>query len=408
MTVGTLVVVGGGLAGAKAVEGAREAGFEGRIVLVTEEQHLPYERPPLSKAVLRGEKEPATAEVGGREFIEKHRVDMITGTAVASVDVARRRLSLRSGSEAELSFDSLVLATGATPRKIDIPGADLGGVHYLRTVDQSLELQRAIKAANRLAVIGAGWIGTEVAASARQMGADVVMIDPAPAPLQRVLGAEMGEVFRRLHADHGVSIRAGAGVSELRGGGTVAEVVLSDGSVEAADVVVVGIGVQPATKLAEAAGLAIDDGVVVNERLETSAPGLYAAGDVARAYHPHYEEHIRVEHWSNALNQGKTAGQNAAGADNVYDRLPYFFTDQYDLGMEYVGFGRGDDEVLTRGDVEAREFIAWWLRDGKVTAAMNVNIWDVSGDLRAVVASRKRVERTRLADPQVALSELLK
>ncbi len=408
MNTETLVVVGGGLAGAKAVEGARDGGFEGRIVLVAEEQHLPYERPPLSKAVLRGEKEPNSTEVGGQEFIDKHQVDMITGTAVASVDLAGRRLRLDRGSDPELAFDALVLATGATPRKLDIAGASLDGVHYLRTVDDSLRLSRAIRDGGRVAVIGGGWIGTEVAASARQLGADVVMIDPAPVPLQRVLGAEMGEVFRRLHVDQGVTVRSGIGVSELRGSEKVEEVVLSDGSVEPATTVVVGIGVEPATALGEAAGLKVDNGVVVDERLETSAPRVYAAGDVANAFHPHYREHIRVEHWSNALNQGSTAGRNAAGAGEIYDRLPYFFTDQYDLGMEYVGFGSGEDEVLTRGDVDSREFIAWWLREGKVTAAMNVNIWDVVDDLRAVVASRRTVDRSRLADPNVPLNELVK
>ena len=408
MTAKTLIVVGGGLAGAKAVEGARAAGFDGRVVLIAEEPHLPYERPPLSKAVLRGEKEPNSTEVGGQDFINEHRVDMITGTSVASIDLAGRKARLNGGSGSEMEFDALVLATGATPRTLDVPGAGLAGVHYLRTVDDSVELGRAIKEGGRVAVIGTGWIGTEVAASAHQMGADVVMIDPAPVPLQRVLGAEMGEVFRRLHVDQGVTIRSGAGVSELRGSRKVEEVVLSDGSTEPATTVVVGIGVEPATALAEAAGLEVDNGVIVDEHLETSSPRVYAAGDVANAFHPHYGERIRVEHWSNALNQGQTAGRNAAGARETYDRLPYFFTDQYDLGMEYVGFGTGDDDVLVRGDVESREFIAWWLRDGKVTAAMNVNIWDVVDDLRAVVSSRRVIDRSRLADPNVPLNELVK
>ena len=403
-----MAIVGGGLAGAKAVEGARDAGFEGRIVLVADEPHLPYERPPLSKGVLRGEKEPGSTEVAGREFLDKHRVDVLTGTAVASLDLATRRLRLDSGSQAELEFDSLILATGAFPRQLDIPGSDLGGIHYLRTVDDSLRLHRAIKAGGRVAVIGAGWIGTEVAASARQMGADVVMIDPGQVPLQRVLGAEIGEVFRRLHVDQGVKVRSGVEVDALRGSGRVEGVVLSDGSIEKATTVVVGIGVQPATAVADSAGLTVDDGIVVDEFLQTSAPGVYAAGDVAKAFHPHYQERIRVEHWSNALNQGTTAGRNAAGANEAYDRLPYFFTDQYDLGMEYVGMGRGDDDVLIRGDVETREFIAWWLRDGRVTAAMNVNIWDVADDLRAVVSSGRTADRSRLADPNVPLADLVK
>lgn len=402
----TLVVIGGGLAGAKAAEGARSAGFDGRIVLVAEEAHAPYERPPLSKGVLRGEKEPDTTEVGGEEFVKKNSIDLITGVPAESIDVEARKVRLGNGDD--IAFDRLVLATGARPRRLDLPGADLDGIYYLRTVDDSLRLRAAITGAKRVAVIGGGWIGTEVAASARQMGADVVVIDPAPVPLQRVLGAEMGEVFRRLHTEHGVTIRSGAGVTELRGSNRVEEVVLEDGSTERADVVVVGIGVLPETALAKAAGLPVDDGVLVDERLQTTVPGIFAAGDVAKAFHPHYNQHVRVEHWSTAQNQGTTAGRNAAGANETYDRLPYFFTDQYDLGMEYVGLGRGDDEVLVRGDLEKREFIAWWLRDGKVTAAMNVNIWDVVDDLRAVVQSGRSLDRSRLADPNVPLTDLLK
>ena len=249
-----------------------------------------------------------------------------------------------------------------------------------------------MRSAGRVAVIGAGWIGSEVAASARQMGAEVVLIDPAPVPLQRVLGHEIGEVFRSLHADNGVQLRSETGVVELRGTGRVEQVVLSDGRTEAADVVVIGIGVTPRVGLAEAAGLKVDDGIVVDEHLRSSAPGVYAAGDVASAWHPHYRQRLRVEHWANALNQGATAGTNAAGGTEAYDRLPYFFSDQYDLGMEYVGYGQPSDTVVIRGDRAQREFIAFWQRDGIVTAAMNVNVWDVVEDLKAIVASG-RVDR---------------
>jgi 3-phenylpropionate/trans-cinnamate dioxygenase ferredoxin reductase subunit len=234
-----------------------------------------------------------------------------------------------------------------------------------------------------------------------------VLIDPAPTPLHRVLGEKIGRVFARLHADHGVDLRLGTGVRELRGTSTVSEVVLDDDRVEAADLVVVGVGVTPRVDLAGAAGLAVDNGIVVDQHLETSTAGIYAAGDVANAWHPHYGRHIRVEHWANALNQGLTAGRNAAGRHETYDRLPYFFSDQYDLGMEYVGFAQDGDAVAVRGDLDARHFIAFWHRDGVVTAAMNVNVWDVVEDLKAVVASGQEVDLGRLADPDVALADLV-
>jgi len=255
-------------------------------------------------------------------------------------------------------------------------------------------------------VIGAGWIGSEVAASARQMGTEVILIDPAPTPLNRVLGDEIGDMFRRLHADHGVQLRLGTGVAELRGTGTVEQVVLSDGDVQAVDVVVVGVGVTPRVDLAVAAGLKVENGIVVDEYLQSSTSGVYAAGDVASAWHPHYGRNVRVEHWSNALNQGLTAGANAVGGTESYTRLPYFFSDQYDLGMEYVGYSDPSDAVVVRGSLADREFIAFWHRDGVVTAAMNVNVWDVVEDLKAIVGGGRTLEPARLADPAVALAEL--
>jgi 3-phenylpropionate/trans-cinnamate dioxygenase ferredoxin reductase component len=279
-------------------------------------------------------------------------------------------------------------------------------VHYLRTLDDSLRLAEAIRAARRVAVIGAGWIGSEVAASARQMGADVVIIDPLPVPLQRVLGDEIGAVFAQLHADHGANLRMGTGVTELRGGAAVEQVVLDNGEVEDADLVVVGIGVTPRVELAAAAGLDVDNGVVVDEQLRTTAPDVFAAGDIASAWHPHFQRHLRVEHWANALNQGATAGANAAGSGEVYDRLPYFFSDQYDLGMEYVGYADPDDAVTIRGSAAEREFIAFWQRAGAVTAAMNVNVWDVVDDLKAIITGGATIDASRLADPDVPVADL--
>ena len=400
----TLVVVGASVAGAKAAEGARTAGHDGRIVLVGDEPDLPYERPPLSKAVLRGEVASESARVNDADFYAEHDIELVAGRTVEALDLDAGRVRLNGDDS--LPFTTAILATGAAPRRIDIPGVDLAGVHYLREIGDAHRLGDAIRDAGRVAVIGAGWIGSEVAASARQMGADVVLVDPLPVPLQRVLGDEMGEVFRRLHADHGVALRLGTGVVALRGQGEVEQVVLSDGEVEAADVVVIGVGVVPRVELAVAAGLKVDNGVVVDEQLRSSAPEVLAAGDVASAWHPFYQRHLRVEHWANAIHQGLAAGANAAGAGEPYTRLPYFFSDQYDLGMEYVGHGDPGDDVIVRGNLDDREFIAFWQRDGVVTAAMNVNVWDVVDDLTAIVAGGRVLEADRLADPAVPLAEL--
>ncbi|HZM31951.1 MAG TPA: FAD-dependent oxidoreductase [Acidimicrobiales bacterium] len=399
----TLVIIGAGLAGAKAAEAAREAGYPGRVVLVGDEAHRPYERPPLSKAVLRGEAEPDSTRVHPDGFYDDHDIELVTGH-IAAIDPDARRVELADGEA--LAFDRAVLAPGAAPRRLAVPGADLDGVRYLRSVDDAVGLRDAIRASSRVAVVGAGWIGSEVAASAREVGADVVLVAPVTVPLQRVLGDRVGEVFRQLHADHGVRLRLGVGVLELRGAGAVEAVGLTDGTVEEADLVVVGIGVTPRTEVAVAAGAVVEDGIVVDQYLESSVPGVYAAGDVASAWHPHYRRNVRVEHWANALNQGAAAGRNAAGRREPYDRLPYFFSDQYDLGMEYVGLGAPTDDVVVRGDVDAREFIAFWHRDGVVTAAMNVNVWDVVDDLREIVATGRPVDVRRLADEDVPLADL--
>lgn len=399
----TLVVVGASLAGAKAAEAARDAGHDGRIVMIGEEAGVPYERPPLSKAVLRGEAELDVTRVHPDGFYTEYDIDLVTDR-VTGLDPQARSVQLSAGDD--VSFDTLVLATGAAPRQLTVPGVELARVHLLRTAEDALRLRDAIRAATRVAVVGAGWIGSEVVASARQIGVDVVLIDPAPVPLHRVLGDEVGAVFRSLHSDHGVTLRMSTGVRELRGVDTVEAIVLDDGRVEAADVVVIGVGVTPRVEIAERAGLRTDNGIVVDEHLETSVAGIFAAGDVANAWHPHYQRHLRVEHWANALNQGVTAGGNAAGNRDTYTRLPYFFSDQYDLGLEYVGHGSSDDAVAIRGDTDSREFIAFWHRDGTITAAMNVNVWDVVDDLRVIIEARTPINPARLTNPDVPIAEL--
>jgi 3-phenylpropionate/trans-cinnamate dioxygenase ferredoxin reductase subunit len=269
-------------------------------------------------------------------------------------------------------------------------------------------LQKSIKAASRMVVIGAGWIGCEVAASARQMGTEVAMVEVTNVPLERVLGPELGAFYRDVHADQGVELHLGVGISELRGATKVEEVVLADGKVLAADLVVVGVGVTPRTELAESAGLKLDNGVITDEWLTTSSPNVYTAGDIANAWHPILQRRIRLEHWSSALNQGPAAARNMLGIKTPYERIPYFFSDQYDVGMEYSGLAVEWDNVVFRGDPATQEFIAFWLKDGRLAAGMNVNVWDVADPIAELVASRQPLDPARLRDPDVELSSLLR
>jgi 3-phenylpropionate/trans-cinnamate dioxygenase ferredoxin reductase subunit len=400
----TFVIVGASLAGAKAAEALRHEGFDGRVVLVGEEAERPYERPPLSKDYLRGEAGREKVYVHDEGFYADQGIELRTSTRVAAIEPAAGQVVFDDGSR--LAYERLLLATGAVPRRLSVPGWDLPGVHALRTLDDAESLRTAITPGSRVVVVGAGWIGSEVAASARQMGAEVVLIERSDLPLERVLGAELGAVYRDLHLDHGVELLPGTGVEAFAGARSVEEVRTTDGRRIACDLVVVGVGVVPRVELAEAAGLVLDNGIAVDERLETSAPGVFAAGDVAAAFHPFYGARVRVEHWANALNQGPAAARNMLGAGTPYERLPYFFSDQYDLGMEYTGHAAGGDDVVFRGDPAKREFIAFWMRDGRVVAGMNANVWDVTGPIRELILRRVPVDAARLADPDVALEDL--
>ena len=400
----TFVIVGASLAGAKAAETLRAEGFDGRIVLVGDEARRPYERPPLSKEYLRGEKDFDAAAVHPAAFYDEHDIDLRTSTAVTAIGPAERSATLDSGEQ--IAWDRLLLATGAAPRRLSVPGADLPGVLYLRSVEDADTLRQAISPAAQVVVIGAGWIGAEVAASARQLGAAVAMVELATVPLERVLGPEVGAVYRDLHASHGVDLHFGVGVEAIVGSTAVEAVRLSDGTVLPATAVVVGVGVAPRVELAEAAGLAVDNGIVVDEHLETSAPGIFAAGDVANAFHPRYGTQIRLEHWSAALNQGPAAARAMLGQGIVYDRTPYFFSDQYDLGMEYRGWAPGFDQVVFRGEPASGAFLCFWLRHGTVAAAMNANVWDAGDAIEALLRADRPIDRARLADPETDLAEL--
>jgi 3-phenylpropionate/trans-cinnamate dioxygenase ferredoxin reductase subunit len=375
------------------------------LLLIGDEPERPYERPPLTKDYLRGDAPREQAYVHPNFFYGARDIELMTGTTVTAVNPRRSRLTLDDGRE--LRYDRLLLATGAEPNRIRVPGAGLDGVHYLRTLADCDALRERLDDGGHVVVIGAGWIGAEFAATARQRGCEVTIVEPASVPLERVLGVEVGAVYGDLHRDRGVQVLCGSGVASFEGARAVERIITSDGSKLDCDFVVVGIGAAPRVALADDAGLYIDDGIVVDQRLATTNPAIFAAGDVASAWHPFYERHIRVEHWANALNQGALAAQGMLGRDVAYSRLPYFFSDQYEVGMEYSGLATDWDRVVFRGDPASREFIAFWLRDDRVVAGMNVNVWDVNDDVQALIRSHSAIDRGALADPDTALDSLV-
>jgi len=401
----TFVVVGGGLAGAKAVEALRDKGFEGRLVLFAGEDHLPYERPPLSKDYLKTGEGLDDAFVHDRDWYAAHDVDVRTGTVVAALDRDAHEVVTEGGER--LHWDRLLLATGSSPRRLTLPGADLDGVLSLRTIEDSDRLREALRPGQRLVLIGGGWIGLEVAAAAREAGADVTVLETLDLPLVRVLGPTVAQVFADLHREHGVDLRTGVSVEEITGeDGRVAGVRLGDGTTVPADTVVVGIGAAPNVGLAQGAGLEVDNGVLADAVGRTSDPDVFVAGDVANVEHPFLGRRVRVEHWANALDQPALVVAAMLDQQGPEPQLPFFFSDQYDLGLEYHGLGSPDDEVVVRGDLAGREFLAFWLRDGVVTAGMNVNVWDVGDAVKGLIRSRTRVDRAKLADADVPLENL--
>jgi 3-phenylpropionate/trans-cinnamate dioxygenase ferredoxin reductase subunit len=400
----TIVIVGASLAGASAAETLRDEGFEGRIVLVGADAERPYERPPLSKDYLQGEAERDAAYVHPEGFYGERDIELRVATRVTAVDTAASAVVLENGER--LAYDRLLLATGSEPRALDVTGATLPGVHLLRTLEDADRLRAALDTAHAVVVIGSGWIGAEVAASARTLGKDVTLVGREPAPLQRALGPEVGAIYRQLHADHGVQLVANAEVESIRGHDTVEAVRTTDGRTVDGDLVVVGVGAIPRLELAKGAGLAVDGGVVTDERLRSSVESIYAAGDIAAAWHPFFNARLRVEHWANATHQGRLAARNMLGAGASYDRIPYFFSDQFDFGMEYSGYAPVWDQVVFRGDTVGREFVAFWIHDDRVVAGMNANIWDLAEPIQALIRSRRPVDPKQLADPEIPIGDL--
>ncbi|MFF3915584.1 NAD(P)/FAD-dependent oxidoreductase [Streptomyces sp. NPDC001852] len=413
----TFVIVGGGLAGAKAAETLRAEGFTGRVILISDERDHPYERPPLSKGYLLGKEERDSVFVHEPAWYAQNDIELHLGQFVDRVD--RSAKTVRFGDDGTLvRYDKLLLVTGAEPRRLDIPGTGLAGVHHLRRLAHAERLKGVLTALGRdnghLVIAGAGWIGLEVAAAAREYGAEVTVIEHGPTPLHGVLGPELGGVFAELHREHGVRFHFGRELTEIVGqDGMVLAVRTDDGEEHPAHDVLAAIGAAPRVGLAEAAGLEIADrahggGIVVDERLRTSDPDIYAAGDVASFPFDLFGTSVRVEHWANALNGGPAAARSMLGQDVTYDRVPYFFTDQYDLGMEYSGWAPAGsyDQVVIRGDAGKREFIAFWVREGRVLAGMNVNVWDVTEQIQKLIRSKAQVDTEALADPHVPLDSL--
>jgi 3-phenylpropionate/trans-cinnamate dioxygenase ferredoxin reductase component len=407
-----MVIVGASLAGATAAETLRTEGWTGPIVLIGEENELPYERPPLSKGVLLGKDQPEVAQLHDRAWYDDNNVELRLGSKVNAIDTGAHKVTLDDGSEVE--YDKLLIATGSRVRKLDVPGADLPGINYLRTAAESKALTDAYAAKPRVVVVGAGWIGLEAASAARERGSEVTVIEPQSTALAAVMGEQVGELYADLHRQHGVDLRFGVGVESFEGEDHVTGVRTSTGDVIPADLVVVGIGVQPNTELAEAAGIEVagpDDGsgIVTGPDLRTSVPEVYAAGDVVRWDHPLLGHSIRVEHWQNAKDSGKVAAKSMLGQKVAQDALPYFFTDQYDLGMEYAGdVPRGTSyHVVLRGDPASGAYLAFWLDDDNhVLAGMHVNTWGSLDAVQDLIRSKKQVDPARLADSSVELSEV--
>ncbi|MEV8002668.1 MULTISPECIES: FAD-dependent oxidoreductase [unclassified Streptomyces] len=413
----TFVIVGAGLAGAKAAETLRAEGFTGRVILIGDERDHPYERPPLSKGYLDGKADRDSVFTHERPWYAGADIELHLGQPVTALD--RYAKTVQLGDNTVIHYDKLLLATGSEPRRLDIPGTDLAGVHHLRRLAHADRLRNVLAALGRdnghLVIAGAGWIGLEVAAAARGYGAEVTVVEAEPTPLHQVIGPELGQIFTELHSSHGVRFHFGARLTEITGqDGMVLTARTDDGEEHPAHDVLAAIGAAPRSALAEAAGLEMAErahggGIAVDASLRTSDPHIYAAGDVAAAHHPLLGTRLRVEHWANALNGGPAAARAMLGQDVTYDRIPYFFSDQYDLGLEYSGWAPPGsyDEVIIRGDAGKREFIAFWLKDRRILAGMNVNVWDVTETIQELIRARQQHDAEALADPSVPLGSLL-
>jgi NADPH-dependent 2,4-dienoyl-CoA reductase/sulfur reductase-like enzyme len=401
------LIVGAGLAGARTAEALRAAGSDERIVMVGDEVPAPYLRPPLSKDYLAGSIGRAALDVLPEDWYRDHDVELVTGVRALDIDTRARTVALEDGRE--IGYDGLLVATGSAPRRLDVPGADSDGVLMLRRDTDSEQLRDALATATSLVIVGGGWIGLEVAALARSRGLPVTIVERSSLPLARVLGPEMSEVLLAMHRDHGVRFCLDATVAAIvTEGGRAGGVRLTDGEVLVADLVLVAVGATPNTAVAERA-LDVDDGILVDHHLRASAPDVYAAGDIASAWNPFLGKRIRVEHWANAEHQPKVVAFNLLGGSMRYDRLPYFYTDQYDMSMELTGLVEpgGYDSVVVRGDLDSLRFVTFWLRRGRIVAAMSSNVDDVIPAATLLIRTLAPVSGEELSDPSVDLDDLV-
>jgi NADPH-dependent 2,4-dienoyl-CoA reductase/sulfur reductase-like enzyme len=414
MASGNIVIVGGGLAGATAAKTLRAEGYTGPVILLGTEGHAPYLRPPLSKEYLLGKASEEDVPVVPAGWYAENDVDLRLNASVTAVEPDSRTVGLGDGTS--LSYGSLLIATGATPRKLTIPGSGLAGVSTFRTLDDSRQLRQGLQEGGKnVVMIGSGWIGMELAAAAATYGNKVTLLGLEEIPLAAAIGPELGSFFRSLHEANGVTFRLPASALEIRGdSGTVTGVVTDSGELLPADIVIIAVGVLPETELARDAGLDVDNGILTDASLRTSAPGIFAAGDVANALHPFTGQHHRSEHWSNALNGGKVAAKAMLGQDATHSTVPYFYTDQFDISMEYSGFptlAAGAEPVI-RGSLERKEFIAFWQQDSKVVAGMSVN-WPrevkpgAQKTIKALISARTPIAPERLTDGSAGLDQLL-
>lgn len=407
-TTKNFIIVGGGLAGASAAEELRKQGFDGTIQIIGKEPHAPYIRPPLSKGYLNGSEGLDAVFVHPDDWYEDNNIELHTDTVATGVNARDREVTVSGGTP--MRYDKLLLATGSSPRLLTIDGAELDGVHYLRTLDDSQALHKELASGQRrLVLIGSGWIGMEVGATARTLGNEVTILERDAIPLANAIGDELGTMFADLHKEKGAVLRMSVIVDKIVGdSGSVTGVQLDTGEIVPADIVLIGIGAVPNISLADDAGIVTENGIAVDPAMQSSDPNIYAAGDVANAFHPLANMRLRSEHWANALNEGAAAARGMLGQSESFEEIPYFYTDQYDVGMEYSGYGpmTKGAKVVYRGNRDAREFIAFWLKDGRVVAGMNVNVWDVNDQVQRLIREGKTVDESRLVDESVPLDEI--
>ncbi|HYZ90930.1 MAG TPA: FAD-dependent oxidoreductase [Actinomycetota bacterium] len=400
----TFAVVGASLAGGRAVETLRDEGFDGRVVLIGAEPDRPYERPPLSKEVLRSESKPDSVFLRDDSWYAEHDIELRLGTTVTSLAPGELRLDDTS----TLSFDACLISTGGRVRTLDVPGVELPGVGYLRTLRDASALATRFAQRPRVVVVGAGFIGAEVAASARTLRCDVTMIEVLEVPLARVLGEDLGRLYAQIHRDHGVDLRLGEGVERFEGSDRVEAVVGTSGTRYPADIVVIGVGIVPNVELADAAGIDCDNGILVDDRCRTSMAGVFAAGDVANRPDDYSGGRIRVEHFQNAQNQGPAAARNMLGRDTPFQEVPWFWTDQYEVNLQMLGHPSAGAERVVRGDPASRDFVALYVRGGNVVAAIAMNRGKDIAAARRLIERKITVDTARLGDEDVALRDLLR